>query len=510
MENSLLNNSFFKKEDKYKNNYIKYQIPKRKFYNLIIRVAISVISIIIILIFVKYNNNNNNSNIVNFSIMEIDEDTNELFNSLGFPLNSKELIYSRLEKWGFNLSDIAEIEINPNFKEADLKKYKYSKNTYKDILFSYYENKKNSEIEKNILLYKFLEILKKKEINSFYDFLNYFMILQDLNCLPVNYKGIYVNEKFFVPNHLNQVKMVDKNFRTTLVNEKPFLYLTYHGGKKKNSIHNICKFSRDGYFLGSVLLPFEEEGKIFNCISLRGLLLYKDNLYVTDSFKNNSKIFQFSDSLTEFSNRREYLSTFISQNEKENPLMVHPYGIKRKDEYFYVSSQNTGTVLRFNVNNGKLDKSLNSKKNNSDGVVVKLHKNDEIRGIDFDNYGKCYVANKQTGVQVYDENFNLLKIIPVLSPISIVYDSRNSHILVGSSKSHDIKEYDIHNYELIKVVKHPLLRHVAGISIYGDSIFVVSQKKNKLLEFSLSTSLLKNIIVDDLSDTGERVMVSPT
>ncbi|CRH02644.1 conserved Plasmodium protein, unknown function [Plasmodium relictum] len=506
MKSNLLNNSFFN-NDKYKNKYTNYMIPKKKIYNLIIRGAISVISILTILIFVKYNNNNNN-NTINFS-MTINEDTNELFNSLGFPLNSKELIYSRLEKWGFNLSDIAEEEINKNYKEEDLKKYKYSKNTYKGILFSYYENEKKSEIEKNMLLYKYLEILEKKEISTFYDFLNNFMILQDLNCLPVNYKGIYVNDKLFVPNHLNQVKKTDINLRTTLINEQPFLYLTHHGGKKKNSIHNICKFSRDGYFLGSVLLPFEDEGKIFNCISIRGLLLYENYLYVTDSFKNNSKIFQFSDSLIEFSNRREYISTFIKHDEKENPLMIHPYGIKRKDEYFYVSSQNTGTVLRFHISNGKLGEPLKSKKSNSDGLVIKLHKNEEIRGIDFDNYGKCYVANKQSGVQVYDEDFNLIKVIPILSPISVLYDSRNSHIMVGSSKSHDIKEYDIHNYELIKTIKHPLLRHVAGISIYGDSIFVVSQKKNKLLEFSLSTSLLKNIIVDDLSDIGERVITSP-
>ncbi|GAW83598.1 hypothetical protein, conserved [Plasmodium gonderi] len=508
MDRGMLNNgSSRKRKNNYINEYAEYEMPKTKLFHLITRIGISIISILVISLFVK---NNSNNSAMNLTTISIDQTTNELLNSLGFPENSKDLIYSRLESWGFHISDIGDAEVNKNYKEENLGNYKYSKNTYKNILFSHFEKKGKSELEKNALLYTFLEILQKKEISTFYDFLNSFMILQDLNCLPVNYKGIYMNGKLFLSNNTEKVKKTDLNNVSTLINEQPYLYITFHGGRKKNSIHNVCKFSRDGYYLGSVLLPFEEEGKFFNIISLRGLLLDENNLYVTDSFKENSKIFKFSESINELSNRREYISTFIKQDPQNNPLMIHPYGIKKFNEYFYISSQNTGTVLRFHADSGKLGTPIDLYKNITKGLVIKFNKNEEIRGFDFDLMGKCYVSNKQTGVQIYDQDFNLTKILPVFSPISILYDNSNNHIFVGSSKTHDIKQYDINNFELIKVIKHPLLRHVAGIIIHQDSIFAVSQRKNKLLEFSIPTTLLTKILVDHFSDIGERVMLSPT
>ncbi|ANQ11010.1 Uncharacterized protein PCOAH_00054770 [Plasmodium coatneyi] len=510
----LSGGSPLKQKHQHANEHAQYEMSKSRLFHLITRIGISIISILVISLFVKSNSNsdiNMKSKPVRESpVMIIDDTTSELLNSFGFPPNSKEVVYSNLEKWGFNLSDIADAEVNKNYVEANLDNYKYSKKTYKNILFSFFDKKESSLIEKNSLLYTYLEILQTKEINTFYDFLHNFLVLQDLNCLPVNYKGVYTNGKFFLSNHMQNITKAELNNVHTLINEAPYLYVTFHGGRKKNSIHNICKFSRDGYYLGSVLLPFEEKGKFFNCISLRGLLIHQNDLYVTDSFRENSKIFHFSESVKELSNRRAYISTFIQQDPQNNPLMIHPYGIKKNDQYFYISSQNTGTVLRFDINNGELGQAIDLYKDVSNGLVVKLNKNEEIRGLDFDSMGKCYVSNKQTGVHIYDQNFNLIKIIPVFSPISILFHKENNHIFVGSSKTHDIKEYDINNFELIKVIKHPLLRHVAGIIIHQDSIFAVSQRKNKLLEFSISTTLLKKVLVDDFADVGERVMLSPT
>ncbi|KJP85065.1 hypothetical protein AK88_05303 [Plasmodium fragile] len=515
MENGLLKGgSPFKRKHQHTNEHAQYEMPKSRLLHLITRIGISIISILVITLFVKSNSNSNiiiySKSTPEFPIMAIDDTTSELFNSCGFPPNSKELVYSSLEKWGFHLSDIADPEVNKNYKEADLDNYKYSKKTYKNILFSFFEKRESSQIEKNSLLYKYLQILQTKEINSFYDFLHNFLVLQDLNCLPVNYKGTYINGKLFLSNHMQEIFKAELTDVHTLINEGPYLYVTFHGGRKKNSIHNICKFSRDGYYLGSVLLPFEEKGKFFNSVSLRGLLLHQNGVYVTDSFKENSKIFYFSESIKELSNRRAYVSTFIEQDPQSNPLMIHPYGIKKNDQYLYISSQNTSTVLRFDANSGELGQPINLYKDISNGLVIKLNKNEEIRGLDFDSMGRCYVSNKQSGVQVYDQNFNLVKIIPVFSPISILYHKESNHIFVGSSKTHDIKEYDVNNFELIKVIKHPLLRHVAGIIIHEDSLFAVSQRKNKLLEFSISTTLLKKVLVDDFADVGERVILSPT
>lgn len=495
---SMFSRSLFKK-------YFNLNVSQSTIQRLIARIIIAAVTIFCIVKFIKYNNS------FEINLMNIKEDTLDLFNSLGFPKNSKDLVYSSLEKWGFHLSDIAEEGLNSQYKIGDdISQFKYSKDTYKNILFSFYDKKGNSEIEKNHLLYEYLELLETKKIETFYDFLDTFVALQDLACLPLNYKGIYANGKLFLSKLSKGVVASDEYVHKTLLNQAPFLYLTSHGGRKKNVIRNICKFSRDGYFMGSVLLPFEQDNVFFNMFSLRGLLLYDNYILVVDSFKHNSKIFKFSDPVEPLGMRREFISCFISQDEKTNPMMIHPYGIKNHKDYFYVSSQNTSSLLRFHISDGMIGPSVEAMKQyNVPGLVVKFPKNEEIRGIDFDSFGRCYVANKQVGIQVYDEDFNLLKTIPAYFPISVIYIPSSKHIVVGSSKSHDIKEYDVHNFELIKTIKHPLLKHVAGISVYDDSIFVVSQKKNKVLEFSLSTSLLKNTIVDDLSDIGERVIAVP-
>ncbi|VWU48871.1 conserved protein, unknown function [Hepatocystis sp. ex Piliocolobus tephrosceles] len=610
METSLLDNGryFYKKKVKdYSLNINGYELPKRTSYHVLVKIFTSLITVVIISLYIKSNNSSNMS----FTATSINKDLYLLFNALGFPVNSKDFVYSRVESWGFNLSEIGEKEINKNYKEENLKSYKYSKYTYKKILFSNFGIKEKNGIKKNILLYKFLYILKNHPIETFYDFLNTFIILQDLNCLPAHYKGIYTNGKLFVTNNLGEVTFSVTNNLKTVVNEEPFLYITYHGGKKKNSIHNVCKFSRDGYFLGSVLLPFEEKGKFFNLISPRGLLINKNYLYVNDSFKNNSKIFKFSNTIPELSYKREYIQTFIEQNDKNNPLMNHPYDIKKNNNYFYVSSQNTGTVLRFDEINGKLGKPKEELKEISDGLVVQFNKNEGIRGIDFDNLNNFYVANKQKGVHVYDPDFNLIHVISVVSPISVLFDKETNHIFVGSSITNDIKEYTIgttpenavenvtenvtenlaenlvenvteskttnhnahstdnptnkttdptnktidpinktidptnkatdptnktidptnkttdptnktidptnkttdptnNNFDLVKVIKHDLLKHVAGIVIYKDSIFAISQKNNKLLEFSLTTGLLKNVVIIEFSDRGERIILSST
>lgn len=231
MDRRLLNNSHscYKRKSTCNNGYINYDIPKGKFLHFIIRIGITIITILVVSLFIK----NNNKIARSLSIMKISIEEHAFFNSLGFPLNSKELIYSKLESWGFNLSDIGEEGLNPEYTEGNIKNYKYSKYTYKDILLSNYVNNERSEISKNVFLYKFLELLKTKEINTFYDFLQNFMILQDLNCLPVSYKGIYINDKLFTLSYANEFTIGDINKVETLINEKPFLYLTYHGGKKK-------------------------------------------------------------------------------------------------------------------------------------------------------------------------------------------------------------------------------------------------------------------------------------
>lgn len=52
------------------------------------------------------------------------------------------------------------------------------------------------------------------------------------------------------------------------------------------------------------------------------------------------------------------------------------------------------------------------------------------------------------------------------------------------------------------------LNHPAGIAVYEDSLYVVSQDENKILEFSISTGEKKQTLVKDLADTPEQLIIN--
>lgn len=121
------------------------------------------------------------------------------------------------------------------------------------------------------------------------------------------------------------------------------------------------------------------------------------------------------------------------------------------------------------------------------GTFVDLG-NDEVRGIAFDGQGLLYVANKQKGVMVFDKNGYFLGQLPlnVPNPISVYYCKDRNSIWVGSANKHALYEYDSTTWNVMQVIKHRRLKHPAGLVVYGDSLYVVSQRKVRQLYLILS------------------------
>eukprot|EP00922_Rhytidocystis_sp_ex-Travisia-forbesii_P008554 GHVS01012559.1.p1 GENE.GHVS01012559.1~~GHVS01012559.1.p1 ORF type:complete len:627 (+),score=123.46 GHVS01012559.1:67-1947(+) len=242
--------------------------------------------------------------------------------------------------------------------------------------------------------------------------------------------------------------------------------------------------------------------------------------------------------------RREFLRLLTEHDEQTNPGLVHPYGFaKHSLPYIYVSAQGTSEVLRYQIDgpNGGVPAPLSAvlkanqdkqeihpgvfamfrnitthTRNSGDDDEVGQNDEDEIRGICFDKQGNLYVANKQKGVIVVNEGGQKVDVLSVPSPISVFFDEARSSVWVGCSESHSLFEFLTVNgndgnrpLPLVQTIAHETLRHPAGFTTYGDSLFVASQGNGKLLEFSkLNGTLIKEVLTG-LPDGAERILLTP-
>lgn len=294
----------------------------------------------------------------------------------------------------------------------------------------------------------------------------------------------------------------------------PYLYVTFHGGYSDKRVKTVCKYSRDGCSWGSATFPSD----LHEPHSFRGMLHEREHLLVAEAWKENSRVLRYSRCNPDLGHRRELLDVLVDATDPNSDAngMIHPYGFAKKsnaDPYFYVSAQGTRTVLRFRKDDGtpatfpKGLLTLNA--THSLGTFVTLG-DDEVRGVAFDAQGVLYVSNKQKGVMAYDKDGFLLGILPggAKRPISVHYCTHRNSLWVGCAKQHVIYEYDASTWQIMQEISHKKLNHPAGLLAYGDSLFVISQGSNELLQFSIATGGFEAVVLNDLQDAGERVVLS--
>ncbi|XP_053990907.1 uncharacterized protein LOC128883000 isoform X2 [Hylaeus volcanicus] len=319
----------------------------------------------------------------------------------------------------------------------------------------------------------------------------------------------------------------------------PYLYITYHGGfNDAKRVKNICRYTRDGCGMGAVLYP----NKLHTFHSLRGLILLKNgSLIATEAWKMNSRILRFGPCNPALLNRRELLDIALDKRTAPNSGILHPYGVtKTKDEsYFYISAQGTSNVLRYFLKNAtpaalpgstvlqqrenamllnplllsnksylqKIEGQSEEQRNFYDGSFIMLD-SDRLRGIAVDSLDNVYVANKNKGVMIFDRHGIYRATLPIKLPISLYYCQTRHSLWIGSSKNHNLYEYSIYSWKRLQKLKHPFIQHPSGMVSYKNSLFVISQKKNMLLRFSMNNGKLKDVVLNNLIDAGEHVVFS--
>lgn len=133
---------------------------------------------------------------------------------------------------------------------------------------------------------------------------------------------------------------------------------------------------------------------------------------------------------------------------------------------------------------------------------------DGVRGIAVDKgRGRVYVADKDEGVLVLDEDGYHVGAIDVDTPIGVAYCAARDSLVVGSKGDDTVLEYSLRTHEMKGVFGHKLLSHPAGLACHGSSAFVVSQDEGLILEIDLDGGSVE-VVVEGLDDVGEQILLS--
>lgn len=302
----------------------------------------------------------------------------------------------------------------------------------------------------------------------------------------------------------------------------PYIYVTFHGGKKgrPKSVKNVCKFTRNGCPLGAALMPSEH-----NTLGwLRGMLIHEEQLFVVQSWREESKLSLYSKCVDTKSNRRVFLKHLAHKGELNGTYLDHPYSLAVQPlsnaKYLYVSSQDNSEIIKYDMNSMVINRPFDLSNSEEHALAERTPnatlfahlnvqaKHEGVRGIALDTFNRLYVAVKAIGVLVYDDTGKHLHTFDVKNAISVFFVKQRNSLVVGCSKSNTLHEFDVSTKKLVQVIRHRMLKHPSGISAYGNDLYVISQRKNKLLLFDLDSGKLKSIVVRHLPDRGEFTILS--
>lgn len=94
--------------------------------------------------------------------------------------------------------------------------------------------------------------------------------------------------------------------------------------------------------------------------------------------------------------------------------------------------------------------------------------------------------------------------LDVDQPIGVHYCSFRDSVLVGSKGDNVVYEFDAATLDYLATYHSKDLSHPAGLTCFGNEVFVVSQDQGKILRFDSPTGKAR-VLIDDLPDLGEHL-----
>lgn len=310
----------------------------------------------------------------------------------------------------------------------------------------------------------------------------------------------------------------------------PYLYVTFHGGKHQGihgDVNSIYKYSRDGYLLGEVL---DHNSTTEQLKSLRGMYISpKGHLHVVNAIQSDTKVLEYSD--CDAQGMREFIQVDVKHDTTTNAALWHPYDIDRRFQEensgtVFLSSQDTRSVVRYNIHQhpwapAEPSEAIQRKlKHPAPGLFIQ-HDNEKaaIRGIALgrDPERWLFVADRHSdSVTVYDykgyktDNIKVPKPISVVAGDGVVALNTTNVMLVGSAeKGRDgVYKIDQRSGRVLAKYTSKNLVHPAGMTVYGDELFVCSQSKGAIIVFNFTTTEIVREILTEMPDSPEHLVLS--
>ena len=325
----------------------------------------------------------------------------------------------------------------------------------------------------------------------------------------------------------------------TIQNKKCSIYITFH-----HKINNIYEYSCHGKYIRNVLIL---DNNTFQFSSFRAMKLLNDGSLIVsvvnsynisnnhfiknNRFKksNHSMVILFSPKL---SSKREYgnrifkkiiASGYYNLNNviETDEYMVHPYDMAMDvlENHIYVTSQNTNAITKY---------SINTNNNNPTKHLFyqwKFEKINEsrigIRGLIIDPLtGLLYIAVKRfSGIFIFNTSVSTTDLFPIKfyhfnRPIGLFFNNVSRNLYIGCAGQNpyiaEILIDCLYNNNFCKIEKYMLPRehkHPAGISVYGNTLYVLSQISKSIITFNTLTKLYKGQLIQNLPDIPEHLLI---
>lgn len=298
----------------------------------------------------------------------------------------------------------------------------------------------------------------------------------------------------------------------------PYLYVSFHGNhrlhpKARQGVNQVLRYRLDG---GSrhdrplaVLGPMAD-GEMPR--ELRGM--YHDpasgDLFVANAYVGDSQILRYGQCGRD--GKRQFAERIAPRTDSGAALLLHPYGLAMMRDILYTTTQDSGSVLGYNVTVRSRGSAGWSPTVFSSILGARVPPaRVAFRGIAaHEGEGCLFIAEEVSGAVHPLCRGRPRAPIPLDKPIAVVVDAPSGLLVAGSraKRNAHVAAFNVSTGERVRAFRHRHLKHPAGLAIDGHRLYVAAQRRQAILEFDLRTGKFTRVVADHLPDWPEWITLS--
>eukprot|EP00930_Biecheleria_cincta_P065349 TRINITY_DN51118_c0_g1_i1.p1 TRINITY_DN51118_c0_g1~~TRINITY_DN51118_c0_g1_i1.p1 ORF type:complete len:367 (+),score=35.98 TRINITY_DN51118_c0_g1_i1:2-1102(+) len=289
-----------------------------------------------------------------------------------------------------------------------------------------------------------------------------------------------------------------------------YAYLTFHGDGARHhpapeyGINTVLRFDLDAPQDAPVAVL--EPSMVSPSRMLRDVKVLPDGtMLVVQGYKYDSAILEYG----ACSPGGEPFRPFV--REYRSPQLVHPYAIALMGDEMFASTQDSNTIIGFNMTKVrmKLEEGYSPLVDFNVYGDFRFRKHESYRGIAcHENCIYVSVVNKDR-ISVMCRNaeghFKETHKIKVKHPIGLLVDDANGLLYIASVGKHEghVGVWDIGKKRFLRELVHEGMAHPTNMAFRGDTVLVLSMTQRALLEFSRTTGAFLRVALSGLPPSPE-------